>query len=447
MKPVSASDILRRSAPRDFLGLSFAHTNRYEPLRESSPASTQRSRVGSTASVKRKEEEVSDTPIITVTKQVFMDEEDEVAIACMQSNISKVSGICDRMVENLQKIHIEEPLREILGDLMESVRVTNKVQGELVTKLKVSGTTVTEQPAPRSYSSAAATKKVKEVVAIKSNSYAQQAKKPRKVTGGLFSSQVDERGNFKEPPSSQAKKVESDDEKKVRKFAEAIRDAERSTLCFNLNMGNKPIMNKTTISERATLALTTMAAKVEGKNSAIPSPETVAALDDVTSLVTSMELFGSNTKQYKGKEKDKDDKDGKDNQAPTFCTVPVRYQFKDREQRVFAEKQLRDLCKVKCSTPYPAVVRECIKQVVDHTRESFPDDYIRVSVMVKDFALKLQRRPKGKDLPWTTYPDLLKLPNEALDVSLKKVPEGFKMFYLPSFGENDDEMCTDNPQP
>jgi hypothetical protein len=443
MKPVSASDILRRSAPRDFLGLSFAHTNRFETLRESSPAPSQRSRVGSTASVKRKEEEVRDTPVITVTKQVFMDEEDEVAIACMQSNISKVSSICDRMIENLQKIHIEEPLREILGDLMESVKVTNKVQGELVTKLKVSGTTVTEQPAVRSYSSAAASVKVKEVSNTERSSYAQQAKKPRKVTGSLFSSQADERGNFKEPLSSQSKKVETDEEKKVRKFAEAIRDAERSTLCFNLNMGNKPIMNKTTISERATLALTSMAAKVEGKNSVVPSPEIVAALDDVTSLVTSMELFGSNTKQYKGKEKDKDDS----TPAPTYCTLPVRYQFKDREQRVFAEKQLRDLCNVKCSTPYPAVVRECIKQVVTHVRETFPDDYIRVSVMVKDFALKLQRRPKGKDLPWTTYPDLFKLPNEALDVSLKKVPEGFKMFYLPSFGENDDEMCTDHPAP
>jgi hypothetical protein len=246
-----------------------------------------------------------------------------------------------------------------------------------------------------------------------------------------------------ESSNSNSRKVETDEEKKVRKFAEAIKDAKRSTLCFNLNMGNKPIMNKTTISERATLALTSMAAKVEGKNSAVPSPETVAALDDVTSLVTSMELFGSNTKQYKGKEKDGKNKD--DN-TPTFCTVPVRYQFKDREQRVFAEKQLRDLCKVKCSTPYPAVVRECIKQVVDHVRESFPDDYIRVSVMVKDFALKVQRRPKGKDLPWITNPDLLKLPNEALDVSLKKAPEGLKMFYLPSF-DNDDDMVTDNPQP
>jgi hypothetical protein len=162
MKPVSASDILRRSAPREYLGLSFAHSNRYEPLRESSPAPSQRSRVNSTASIKRKEETVSETPIVTVTKQVFMDEEDEVAIACMQSNITKVSSICDRMVENLQKIHIEEPLREILGDLMETVRITNKVQGELVTKLKVNGTTVTEQPATRSYSSAAASNKVRD---------------------------------------------------------------------------------------------------------------------------------------------------------------------------------------------------------------------------------------------------------------------------------------------
>jgi hypothetical protein len=443
MKPISASDILRRSAPREYLGLSFAHSNRYEPLRENSPAPSQRSRVNSSASVKRKEETVRETPIVTVTKQVFVDEEDEIAIACMESNITKVSSVCDRMVENLQKIHIEEPLREILGDLMETVRITNKVQGELVSKLKINGTTVTEQPAPKSFSSAVTSNKVREASSTGESTYAQQAKKSRKLTGGLFSSQVDERGKFKDPPASQAKKVETDEEKKQRKFAEAIRDAERSTLCFNLNMGNKPIMNKSTISERATLALTTMAAKVEGKNSAVPSPETVAALDDVTSLVTSMELFGSNTKQYKGKEKD--DKD-KDDITPAFCTVPVRYQFKDREQRVFAEKQLRDLCKVKCSTPYPAVVRECIKQVVNHVRESFPDDYIRVSVMVKDFALKVQRRPKGKDLPWITNPELLKLPNEALDVSLKKVPEGLKMFYLPSF-DNDDDMVTDNTQP
>jgi hypothetical protein len=56
------------------------------------------------------------------------------------------------------------------------------------------------------------------------------------------------------------KPAETEEEKKVRKFSEAIRDAERSTLCFNLNMGNVPLMNKTTISEKASLALAKMAA-------------------------------------------------------------------------------------------------------------------------------------------------------------------------------------------
>jgi hypothetical protein len=32
------------------------------------------------------------------------------------------------------------------------------------------------------------------------------------------------------------------------------------------------------------------------------------------------------------------------------------------------------------------------------------------------------------------YPDLLKLPEEAWDVSAKKVPTGLRMFHLPSEG-------------
>jgi hypothetical protein len=230
----------------------------------------------------------------------------------------------------------------------------------------------------------------------------------------------DERGkpSGKPPGKPPVKLVETEEEKKLRKFGEAIRDAERSTLCFNLDMGNVPIMNKHTISEKASLALAKMAAAAENRN--FPSPDKIEALDDITSMVTNMELYGSSTKQYTGKD------------STGFCTVPVRYQFKDREQKTFAEKTLRDICKVKCSTPYPAIVRECIKQVVAHVREVHPTDFIRVSVITKEFSLKVSRRPPGKDLPWYDYPDLLRLPNEALDVNAKKAPAGLRMFFLPS---------------
>jgi hypothetical protein len=44
----------------------------------------------------------------------------------------------------------------------------------------------------------------------------------------------------------------------------------------------------------------------------------------------------------------------------------------------------------------------------------------------------VSRRPPGKDLPWYDYPDLLRLPNEALDVNARKAPAGLRMCFLPS---------------
>jgi hypothetical protein len=63
-------------------------------------------------------------------------EEEEVELACLDSNISKVSNQCKKMVEDLQRIHIEEPLRVILGDLIEAVTTTNKVQEGLSSKVR-----------------------------------------------------------------------------------------------------------------------------------------------------------------------------------------------------------------------------------------------------------------------------------------------------------------------
>ncbi len=78
--------------------------------------------------------------------------------------------------------------------------------------------------------------------------------------------------------------------------------------------------------------------------------------------------------------------------------------------------------------------------MVDHVRVSHPDDFVKVNVHAKDFALKVYRRPKGNNLPWIEYPDLLRLPNEAWDVTQKKVPKGLKMFYLPSESDADEDM-------
>ncbi len=357
----------------------------------------------------------------------FDPQEDE-EIAKLESKISKVSTMCGKMLTSVQQLDIDDPLRVILADLIETVRITNEVQEELHSKQRKS----------REQSVAAAVEKESEIFSIWERSDfppppVQQQKSVRndsrkKPAGGLVSMAFDGRG--RNPQIHVQKPAETEEEKKHRKFSEAIKDAERSTLCFNLDMGNTPIMNKNSISEKACLALARMAAAVEGKKGPVPSQDKIEALDDIASLVTNMEFYGSNTKSYTSKGKEVGKEAGKD--AVSFCTVPVKYQFKDRETKTFAEKTLRETCKVKCSTPYSAIVRECIKQVVDHVRLSHPQDYVRVSVVPKEFSLKVSRRPPGKDLPWYHYPDLLRLPNEALDISVRKVPDGLCMFFLPS---------------
>jgi hypothetical protein len=158
----------------------------------------------------------------------------------------------------------------------------------------------------------------------------------------------------------------------VKKFRDAVKEAEKSTLVFNLNMGKVPIMNQQTISSKATTALTEMAASSEGKFGRIPSNESVAAIDDVLSVVTGMSFYGKATKTYRNP-KDKAN-------SGAFCTVPVKYTFKDKDTRIRAEMVLRDTCKVNCSTPYPVILRDTIRQVVNYVKNDYPDNMVRVNV-------------------------------------------------------------------
>jgi len=431
MKPVSASDILRKNAPRETVGNSYVHINRYDKLRENSPAPSFRSRVDSNASQKRKvsESDISEVGSICSNQKICrLDQEEEEELVILDSKISKVGTLCGKLLTTVQQqqLEVEDPLRAVLADIIDALRVTNEVQNELSGKYKALRIEqVSEQANTLSYSSVAASD-YRPAASTKDGS-GRPVNSRKKLSGGLVATMVDTSGKFV-GNNHKGKPMESDEEKKTRRFTEAIKEAERSTLCFNLNMGNVPLMNKHTISEKASLALTRMAAEVEGKSRGVPSPDIVAALDDVTSLVTKMEFYGGSTKEYKGKG------------ATGFCTVPVKYQFKDKDEKFFAEKKLRDLCKVKCATPYPAIVRECIKQVVDCVRSTHPDNFVKVSVVPKDFSLKVARRPPGKDLKWIEYPDLLRLPNEALDVNAKKAPKGLRMFFLPT--ENCEEMSS-----
>jgi hypothetical protein len=224
--------------------------------------------------------------------------------------------------------------------------------------------------------------------------------------------------------------VMTTEEKMESKFREVIKESERSLLIHNLNMGNTPILNQETMTTKVTADLIAKATAVEDARSStdsgnLPSVSVIDSIDDVLSVVNQMEFFGKVTKPCKVPGKN-----------AAFYTIPVKMRFKDRDTRNRAETIFRDICQVSSSTPYPPILRECIRKTTAHYKTVFPEDYIRVNLDVGDKSLKVSRRPgpredKGK---WELVARGIRLPLAVLEVNSKKIPEDLPLHFPEPMG-------------
>jgi hypothetical protein len=348
-RPFLATTVLQQLSPRKTLGTSFFTPNPYTLLREPSPAPSVasdadfRSRAGS---LKRKSDHdviisyanitakklPSSGPVIQIQDPIV----DKVNV-----EVVKVNSLMDKVGNELGKVEIQPEVACILNDLREAVVILAKNQAEIVNKL------ATGNPAPNPVLAPVANPpKQSQKEGIIMTSLGNIAKKQRHDLGPkLLPVPTDNNRDWipavpARRVSTSAAEPDQDTDPKLTMFREAIRDAERSTLVFNLDMGKVPIMNK----EKATLSLTSMAAKKEKRTTSIPSDDAVAAIDDVLSVTTGMQFYGAQTKTYKHPS---------DPNSGLYCTFPVKYEFENKDDRIRAETVLRDLCDVHCATPYP----------------------------------------------------------------------------------------------
>jgi hypothetical protein len=397
MKPKLLSDVLRQSSPRKFL-----KGNPYAVLRDVSPAGSTRSSASTARSipVKRKHFAGDSGPLLNVpnsyaaiasgTHVLFPEEVTE--------EIVKVKSICEKVVKDLSMDGLDPKLVTIFSSINEAVYGVCKNQQRIVDHVNK----------------------------VNSNNKPSAANPPQ-LQGNKKSRQDDEPVMVDLATISQGKQVyRPTEDPKVKRFKDAIRDAEKSTLIFNLNLGKVPMINQDTMSTRVTVALTEMAAAVDESQGNVPSEDTMSAIDDVLSVAKGMKFYGKATKSFKS---------NKDPRSGSYCTIPVRYDFGDADTRIFAENILKEKCKVQCSTPYPAVVRECIKQLVDNTKVEYPDNFVRVAVDTGNMCFKVYRRKmvdknyRGRK-EWFTVDDAIPIPPEALDLSLRRAPEGFVLPHL-----------------
>jgi hypothetical protein len=163
---------------------------------------------------------------------------------------------------------------------------------------------------------------------------------------------------------------------------QVIRDAEKKTVLFNLDLGKVPTMNKETLSRKVTMALNT---KVQGGEHDYDIKDAEEVLDDILSC-TKLEFLGATSKKFFNK------KNVNDVRNDTMCTMPVRFEFKDRETRINAEKTLRKVCKVSCAVPYPKRLRDILDNLITQGKKLAPNCFIRTRVNVDNLYVDVHAK-------------------------------------------------------
>jgi hypothetical protein len=170
----------------------------------------------------------------------------------------------------------------------------------------------------------------------------------------------------------------SPEESASRKIKLALKDSEKKTVIFNLNMGKAPAMNKDTLSRKVTEALSS-AAKSGKHDYDINDAEDV--IDSVLSC-SKLEFLGKTTKLFLNKRNLADTRNTK------MHTIRVRMDFRDRDTRTQAEIYLRKICKVSCSVPYPRKLRTMLDDLVKKGKAQYPDSFIRTRVNIDELTIE-----------------------------------------------------------
>jgi hypothetical protein len=218
---------------------------------------------------------------------------------------------------------------------------------------------------------------------------------PTIVTSG----EVSDKGKQVKPPAPEI----SPEAEKKRKVKQAIREAEKKTILFNLDLGKAPTMNRDTLAKKVTLALSS---KVQAGEHDYDIADAEEVLDDILSC-SKLEFLGATTKKFFNK------KNVNDVRNDTMCTMPVRFEFKDRVTRIEAETNLRKVCKVSCSVPYPKRLRDILDNLVTQGKKLAPNCFIRTRVNVDTLSIDVHAKTKEgwKDLHLKTC-----IPLDILDV-------------------------------
>jgi hypothetical protein len=213
----------------------------------------------------------------------------------MAVDISKVNSLCDKIDTGIKNVE-DEGVKGVMTDIAAALRLINN-NHEGIVKSQINRANNVYQAANISnnvYQSA--TQSGSGMISLGNVSKKNRSEVQCQDNGSDCESTNGTSSVGPPPVQYRYERRREEISPEMRKFRDAVANAENSTLVFNLDMGRVPIMNTETMSTRATLALAAMAAATEKRPGSIPTEDTVSTIDDILSLAKNIEFFGKKTK-------------------------------------------------------------------------------------------------------------------------------------------------------
>jgi hypothetical protein len=179
----------------------------------------------------------------------------------------------------------------------------------------------------------------------------------------------------------------------TKELKEAFITADRSAIIFYLDLGPSQVGNRQTLA-RSLAAGIRAAALTAAEESGGDQAEAVRAAGDALSCAGDVTFLGQATRPYKNGRDSKDPKNG------SYHTMPVKFEFEDRQQRIYFEQTMRK-CKLRASISLPPFMQKERTAFDKALRDRYPDHLIMVRPDPDRVALiafkKIDKAPKWEE--------------------------------------------------
>jgi hypothetical protein len=214
-----------------------------------------------------------------------------------------------------------------------------------------------------------------------------------------------------------------------KELRDAFALADRTAILFDIDLGPAPVGNRQTLSRSLAAGIRASALSNAGE-SVTDQTEAVRAAGDALSCAGDVAFLGQSSRPFSNPRDESDPKNG------TFCTMPVKLEFEDRQQRIYFEQTMRK-CDLRSSQSLPAFLQKERTAFDSALRAKYKDDMIMICPDPARCVLTAFRKRDRKD-KWLDCDEFWIVPPRAVFSKRDDPPSG-NICSPPALGETGPE--------